>query len=140
MPAALEEWLANDGALLSIWRMLLWGFAFYLLALGLAVLWVPRRARSFLGAFAANWRNNVLEALLRGLAGLSFVAAASTTRSAEASRIIGLFLVATAVLMALFPQVHARFAGPAIRFVFAILPLFGCLAIGLAILVGWFIN
>ena len=140
MVVAFEEWLAHEGALLPLWRMMLWALVVYLLALGVTVLLSPRRARLFLGGFAADWRKNLLEAVLRGAAGISFIAAASTTRLPQASRFIGLFLLATAVIMALLPRVHARIARPAKRFVFAILPLFGFLSLALATLLGWFIT
>ncbi len=139
MAVAIEEWLSQGDALLPLWRTILWALVAYLLALSVAVLGWPRRAHSFLDGFAVGWRNNLLEAVLRGLAGLSFIAAASTTRAPEASRAIGLFLIATAMLMALLPHAHARIAGPAKRFVFAILPLFGLMALALAAILGWFI-
>ena len=125
---------------IPIWRVFLWGFALYLLALGTAALLAPQHARRFLRGFAANWRNNFLEAALRGLVGLAFVGAAATTRAPHVSRVIGLFLFVTAVLMAFLPRLHARFAPRATRFVFTILPWFGLLAIVLAGLVGWFIH
>ncbi len=135
----LEEWLSQASTHLPVWRTILWLFVAYLLALGVTALWWPGRARSFLGGFAADWRKNLLEAVVRGVAGLSLIAVASTTRAPEVSRFIGLLLLATAVLMALLPRVHRRFAQPATRFVGGILPLFGCLAIALAGLLGWFI-
>ncbi len=140
MTVALEEWLSQASMLLPVWRTILWVFVAYLLILGVAALRWPARARSFLGGFAADWRKNLLEAVVRGLAGLSLIAAASTTRAPEVSRFIGLFLLATAVFMALLPRIHRRIAQPATRFVGAILPLFGCLAITLAGLLGWFIS
>lgn len=138
MGIALEQWLSGGGALVALWRAILWCFAAYLLALGIAALFWPGRARAFLSGFAANWRNNLLEATLRGLAGLAFVAAASATRMPQVSRIVGMFLLATALLMALLPRLHAHFAARATKRIFSILPLFGLLSIALAILLVWF--
>lgn len=140
MAAALEAWLGGQPALVTAWRAILWAAILYLLVLGVAVLGRPRRARSFLAGFAANWRANLLEAVLRAIAGLAFIAAASTTRAPQASRLIGLVLVVTALLMALLAGTHRRFAGLASRLVFSIFPLFGVMALALAALLAWFLS
>lgn len=122
-----------------MWRFLLWALVIYLLTLAATALILPSRARAFLDGFASDWRANLFEASVRALAGLAFIAAASTTKLPQAGRLIGVFLFATAVLMALLPGLHQRFARPATRFIFSILPLFGLLSVGLACALVWFI-
>lgn len=139
MAAELEQWLALPGSLLPLWRTVLWAFVAFLAALGVTILWRPALARPFLAGFAASSAKNLLEAALRGLVGLSFMGAASSTRLPIASICIGLFLLATALLMAMLPRLHLSVARRATSLVFDIFPLFGLLALGLAALVAWFI-
>ena len=136
----LEQSLEQPGLLLPVWRTILWAFVAYLVALGVTIFWRPDLGRSFLAGFAASPGRNFLEAALRGLVGLAFIGGASATRLPIASLCIGLFLLVTALLMALLPRLHRSVARRATDLVAGMLPLFGLLSLGLAALVAWFIT
>lgn len=138
--AALEAWLAQPGALQQIWRAVLWAFAAYLVLLGLAAFLTPDKVRSFLRAFASSAHVNVLEAALRALVGLALIAAAATTRDEGVARFVGVFLIVTAILMAILPGPHRRFAAVAVPPLLNRLNLFGSVTLILAAALIWFLD
>lgn len=117
----------------------MWATVAYLVSLGVTALCRPGVARSFLEGFAANSARNLFEGALRGLVGLSFIGVAPVTRLPLASFCIGIFLIATALLMALLPRLHLRIARRATGPVVGMFPLFEFLSLGLAALLAWFI-
>ncbi len=133
----VPEWLGVT--LLPVWLIILWLAVAYLFLLGTAVLITAARARKFLSGFAQDKLVNNIEAGVRALVGLAFVGAAKETKNALLAVVVGMFLIVSALLLALLPKLHRRFAPQATAVVFRVFPLFGVLAIALAVILGWFI-
>lgn len=113
--------------------------AAYLAGLGLAVLLRPAAARAFLAGFAQTRHANWIEAALRALVGVAFIVAAGRTQHPPFALVIGLFLVATAVLMLVLADAHRRFAARATASLAGVFPLFGAASLALAAALLWFI-
>lgn len=142
MPAWADAFRLDDQDGMLVWASvaILWLAAFYLAVLGLMVLFRPAVARRFLSAFAQTTRANLIETGLRFLAGLAFVGAAFRTREPSVSLGFGLLLAVTAVVLALLPGLHRRFAARVTARLFGWFPLFGLVSLLLAALLLWFIS
>ena len=119
--------------------VILWLACLYLLALGLLILLARDRAHRFLASFAQTTRANWTESVLRMLVGAAFVIAAPLLDYPVAARYFGLFLAATALLLVIAPQLHRRFAAPAVASVAPFLPLLGIASIAMAILLALYL-
>ena len=75
----------------------------YLLGLGLAAIFRPRRAASFLGGFASSARAHYLELSIRLAVGFAFVEGSSRMPFTEAFALFGWVLIASSVLLLLLP-------------------------------------
>jgi len=94
----------------------------YLVGLGLAAIFSPRQAGSFLGRFASSARAHFLELAIRLLVGSALVAGSSRMAFTEAFAVLGWVLVGTSVALVVLPwRWHRRFAErvvpPALRHV-----------------------
>lgn len=125
--------------LVPVWLGVLWLAAAYLIFFGLAVILKPARTRKFLSSFAQSTMANLTEAGLRATVGLAFVGASGSTKAPEFSILLGLFLAVSAVLMALLPGLHRRFAARATASVFKMFPALGVMALMLATALAWFV-
>ncbi len=123
MPAPIVS-----GALLILWLA-----CFYLLALGLLILFARARAHRFLAAFAQTPRANWTESILRFLVGGALIVAAPGLDHPLVARVAGVFLAATALMLVIFPALHRRFAAPAVESVAPYLPLLGIASIAMAV-------
>lgn len=93
---------------------MLWGAAFYLVALGVVAIAKPARGADFLGAFAQTRRANWIEAIVRFACGLALMVAAPALPGTTIARIAGLFLMGTAMLMPVLPDLHRRLAASSV--------------------------
>jgi len=83
----------------------------YLVVLGLAAIFTPRQAASFLGRFASSARAHYLELSIRLLVGFAFVAGSPRMSFTEGFALFGWVLISTSVALVLVPwQWHRRFA------------------------------
>ncbi|MES2755579.1 MAG: hypothetical protein V4659_13060 [Pseudomonadota bacterium] len=86
-------------------------FAAWLVALGVLGIVRPERARTYIGTMGGTHRINLIEQALRLTVGVGFVAAAAASQAPRLFEIVGWFLIATAVLLALIPlKWHNGFA------------------------------
>ncbi len=119
--------------------IILWIACLYLFGLGLLILIARDRAHRFLAAFAQTTKANWTESMLRMLVGLAFVVAAPTLTHPLAVQIFGSFLAVTALLFVMAPDLHRRFAAPAVASVASYLPLLGAGSIILALLLALYL-
>ena len=119
--------------------VILWLAGLYLLGLGLLILFARDHAHRFLAAFAQTTRANWTESVLRMLVGVAFVIVAPALDHPQVARTFGLFLAATALLFVLAPQLHRRFAAPAVASVAPFLPLLGITSIVMAVLLALYL-
>jgi uncharacterized protein YjeT (DUF2065 family) len=87
-----------------------YGFAAYLILLGLVALSDPPRAFRFLRAFAQTRRSNAIEAACRIAVGSSFVTLAGELPLGHAVLFFGWVLILSALAMLALPELHRRFA------------------------------
>ncbi|NJO34356.1 MAG: hypothetical protein HC869_15740 [Rhodospirillales bacterium] len=130
----------QTGALALAWRLIAWAFVSYLWVLGILIFMRPRIANRFLEAFAGSERVNLLEATLRLIAGLAFIAVSPETKLPVALFGLGAVLAVSAVMMAFLYRAHKRYAGWAIPFAKRILPLMGVAAFALGALIAWALS
>jgi hypothetical protein len=128
------EWLA------WAWRSVVWGAAAYLIVLGLLVFIRPVIVHRFFEGFVSSNRINFLEAALRLLVGLAFMAVSPETKLPIIFFWFGAVLAATAIPMMFLYKLHKRQAVWAIPFAKRILPLMGVSAIALGALTVWALN
>ena len=126
-----HEWLA------WAWRLVVWAAAAYLFGLGSLVFLRPAIVHRFFDGFVASRRINFLEAAVRLIVGLAFVAISPETRLPLLFFWFGTILVATAIPMMFLYRFHKRQAVWAVPFAKRILPLMGVSAIALGGLVVW---
>lgn len=119
------------------WRLVVWATAAYLLALGALVFLRPAVVHRFFDGFAASWRINFLEAVLRLIVGLAFVAVSPETRLPLLFFWFGAVLAITAIPMMFLHRLHRRQAVWAIPLTKRILPLMGIVAVALGVLIAW---
>lgn len=136
----IAQALNQTGALALAWRLIAWAFVSYLWVLGILIFMRPRIANRFLEAFAGSERVNLLEATLRLIAGLAFIAVSPETKLPVALFGLGAVLAVSAVMMAFLYRAHKRYAGWAIPFAKRILPLMGVAAFALGALIAWALS
>ncbi|HET9355467.1 MAG TPA: hypothetical protein VFO42_04805 [Sphingomicrobium sp.] len=90
------------------------GFAAYLILLGLVALADPPRTFNFLRKFAQTRTANAFEAACRIAVGLSFVTLAQDLPIRLAFLIFGWVLIISAIAMLALPDLHRRFADRAV--------------------------
>lgn len=130
-----HEWLAWT------WRSIVWASAAYLLILGLLVFIRPVIIHRFFEGFVSSSRINFLEACLRLIVGLAFIAVSPETKLPVVVFFsFGAVLAATAVPMMFLYELHKRQAVWAIPFAKRILPLMGVSAIALGALIVWALS
>ncbi len=129
--------LAPHELLAWVWRLPVWASAAYLLALGALVFLRPSLVHRFFGGLAASWRINFLEAVLRLIVGLAFVAVSPETRLPLLFFWFGAALAITAIPMMFLYRFHKRQAVWVIPLTKRILPLMGIVAIMLGGLIVW---
>jgi hypothetical protein len=126
-----QEWLA------WAWRSIVWASAAYVFVLGVLVFVRPAIVHRFFDGFVSSNRVNLLEAVLRLIVGLAFMAVSPDTKLPAAVFGFGAVLAGTAVPMMFLYQFHKRQAVWAIPLAKRILPLMGAIAIALGALTGW---
>lgn len=99
-----------------VWKVAVFGSALYLIALGGVAIAAPAKAQRFLGGFAQTQSANLVEAVLRLLAGLAFMGSSQSLRQPELAFWIGAFLSASAIVLALLFPFHKKFASWAVPF------------------------
>ena len=92
----------------------LFGFAAYLILLGLVALSDPPRAFQFLRKFAQTRTANTVEAACRIVVGVSFALLARDLPFSLAFLIFGWILIISAIAMLARPDLHRRFADRAV--------------------------
>ncbi len=113
--------------------------ALYLIALGIAALFIPSRAARFLGGFAHSAGAHYAELVVRLLVGGAFIVNAPLMQFAEVFNVFGWVLVVTsAVLLAIPWRLHRRFAEKAVPRAMRYVKLVGLasLAFGIFVLVA----
>ena len=120
-----------------MWRLVVWTCVAYLLILGALVFIRPAVVNRFFEGFASSGRINFLEAALRLINGLAFVAVSPETKLPVVFFWFGAVLAITAIPMMFLYRFHKRQAVWAIPFAKRILPLMGVVAIALGVLIAW---
>ena len=121
-----------------IWRLVVWACIAYLLTLGALVFIRPAVVNRFIEGFVTSGRIiNFLEAALRLIAGLAFVAVSPETKFPVVFFWIGAALAITAIPMMFLHRFHKSQAVWAIPFAKRILPLMGVVAIAVGVLIAW---
>jgi hypothetical protein len=123
--------------LLWVWRLVAWGCAAYLLVLGVLVFARPAIVHRFFGGLAASQRINFLEAALRLIVGLAFMAVSPETKLPLVFFWFGAVLALTAILLMFLYRLHKSQAVWVIPFTKRFLPLMGVVAIVRGALIGW---
>ncbi len=133
----IAQALSPNDLVLSAWLVLVWGSAAYLLVLGVLIFLRPNLVRAFFGGFVASYRVNLLEASLRLIVGLAFVAVSPQTKLPLLFFGFGAVLAMTGVAMMSLYELHKRHAAWAVPIANRILPLMGVCAVGLGALIVW---
>jgi hypothetical protein len=133
----LVQMLTQHGSLVWAWLAVVWVCVVYLFTLGALVFVRPAVVHRFFDGFVASNRINFLEAALRLIAGLAFIAVSLRTKLPIAFFGFGAVLAATAVPMMFLYEFHKRQAVWAIPFAKRALPLVGVLAVALGGLIVW---
>lgn len=128
------EWLS------WAWRSVVWVSAAYLLILGALVFVRPAVVHRFFEGFASSNRINFLEAAVRLIVGLAFMAVSPETKLSSVFFWFGAALTATAIPMMFLYKLHKRQAPWAVPFAKRILPLMGVSAIALGALIVWALS
>jgi len=110
----------------------------FLLLLGLAALFAPPRAQSFLRGFAATPVRHYLELALRIAAGVAFMVTSSLLQWSQFFFAAGLVLVGTTAVMAVLPyKIHRAFAQRAVSSALPYLPFIGIVSLVAGSAVAW---
>jgi hypothetical protein len=126
--------------LLWVWRLVAWASVAYLLILGALVFVRPAVVHRFFGGLAASWRVNFLEAGLRLIVGLAFMAVSAETKLPLVFFWFGAVLAVTAIPMMFLYRLHKSQAVWVIPLTKRFLPLMGIVAIALGALVAWALS
>lgn len=119
------------------WRVVAWACVAYLLILGALIFIRPAIVHRFFGGLASSWRVNFLEAVLRLVAGLAFVAVSRETKFPVAVFWCGAVLAVTAVPLMFLHQLHRAQAAWVLPLTRRFLPVMGIVAIALGGLIAW---
>lgn len=122
------------------WRLVVWASAAYLLALGALIFVRPALINRFFEGFAASWRINFLEAALRLIVGLAFMAVSPEAKFPVVCFWFGAILAVTAIPMMFLYRLHKRQAVWVLPLTKRILPLMGVVAIALGALIVWALS
>lgn len=133
----IAQALTSHELLARGWRLAVWACAAYLLALGALAFLHPPVVHRFFNGLAASWGNNFLEAILRLIVGLAFMAVSPDTRLPLLFFWFGAALAITAIPMMFLYRLHKRLAAWVIPLSKRVLPLMGIVAIALAGLIVW---
>lgn len=136
----IAQALNQTEVLAFAWRLIAWAFAAYLITLGALIFTRPRIASGFLEGFVSSESINLLEAALRLIAGLAFIAVSPETKLPVALFGFGAVLAGSAVIMAFLYRAHKRYTGWAIPFAKRILPLMGIAALAFGALIAWALS
>jgi len=121
-----------------VWRLVVWTCIAFLLILGLLVFIRPAVVHRFIERFVtAGFIINLLEVVLRLVAGLAFAAVSAETKFPIVFFSIGMALAITALPMMLLHRFNSSRAASAIPFAKRIMPLMGVVAIVVGMLIAW---
>jgi hypothetical protein len=136
----IAQALNQTEALALAWRLIAWVSVAYLVVLGILIFTRRQIAERFLDGFVSSERVNLLEATLRLIAGLAFIAVSPEAKLPIALFGFGAVLAGSAVMMTFLYRAHKRYAGWAIPFAKRILPLIGIAAFALGALIAWALS
>lgn len=122
------------------WRLVVWASAAYLLILGALVFIRPAIVHQFFGGLASSNLVNFLEAALRLIVGLAFMAVSSETKYPLVFFWFGVALAVTAIPMMFLYRFHKRQEVWIIPLTKRILPLMGVIAIAFGALIVWAVS
>ena len=134
------QMLTQHGALLPMWRLVIWACVAYLLVLGAMIFIRPAAAIRYLDGFASSKPLNSLEAVLRLIAGLAFMGASPEMKHSAVFLWFGALLAVTAIPIMFFYDLHRRFrpqVGPLVRRFVAV---YGIIAIALGAAIAWALS
>ena len=126
--------------LLWVWRLVVWACAAYLLILGVLMFVRPAIVHRFFGGFAASWRVNLLEACVRLIIGLAFMAVSPETKLPLVFFGFGAVLAVTAIPLMFLYRFHRSQRSWVIPFTRRFLPLMGVVAIAVGGLMAWALS
>jgi hypothetical protein len=129
--------LRQHEVLVWAWRLVVWASVAYLFAVGLLIFVRPAVVMRFFEGFASSARINTLEAVLRLVIGLAFMAVSRDTKFPVVFFGFGAVLVVTAIPLMFLYGLHTRQRVWVIPLVKRILPLMGLVAIVLGLLIAW---
>ena len=109
--------------------VIVYGFAAYLIVLGLIALLDRGRAFRFLRGFAQTRRANAVEAACRITVGVAFIVLAPDLPLRPAFLGFGWVLVLSAIAMLALPDLHRRFADRVVPAIALFLPLIGLVSL-----------
>ena len=132
--------LTPHETLLWAWRLVVWACAAYLLILGALVFIRPALVHRFFGGFATSQGVNFLEAAIRLIVGLAFMAVSPETTLPLVFFWFGAVLAVTAIPLAFLYRFHKAQTVWVIPFTQRFLPLMGVVAIAVGALIGWAVS
>ena len=132
--------LAQNELLALAWRLVVWASAAYLLALGALVFIRPAIVNRFFEGFVSSSRINFLEAALRLIVGLAFMAVSPEMKLSVVFFWFGAVLAVTAIPLMFLYRLHKRQAVWVLPLTKRILPLMGVVSIALGALIGWALS
>ncbi len=137
MSDVVVQTLTQSELLSWAWRLVVWASAAYLLALGALVFIRPAIVHGFFGGFAVSWRINFLEAAVRLIIGLAFMAVSPEVKLPEVFFWSGAVLAVTAIPIMFLYRLHKSQAVWVIPLTKRILPLMGVISIAAGALIVW---
>jgi hypothetical protein len=129
--------LRQHEVLVWAWRLVVWASVAYLIAVGLLIFVRPAVVMRFFEGFASSARINTLEAVLRLIIGLAFMAVSRDMKFPVVFFGFGAVMAVTAIPLMFLYGLHTRQRVWVIPLVKRILPLMGVIAIALGLLIAW---
>ncbi len=133
----IAQALTQHDCLAFIWKLVVWASIAYLLALGVLAFLRPASVNRFLDGYVTSKGINFLEAALRLVAGLAYMAVSPDMQLSALFFTFGAILAISAIPMMLLYETHKRYAAWAIPFAKRILPLMAVMSIALGALITW---
>lgn len=134
---SVAEALNPSAPIAWAWRAIVWASASYLIVLGALIFLRPSFVHRFFDGFVGTPARNALEAALRFVIGLAFIAVSRATLAPALFFWFGALLAATAIPMLFLYALHKRAAAWAVPFAKRILPLMGVCALAFGAFILW---
>ena len=136
----IVQLLTQNEFLVLAWRAVVWACAVYLFVLGAITFIRPSLANRFLGGFASSRLMNSVEAVLRLIVGLAFMATSPAMKLSVVFFWSGAILALTAIAIMFLYDLHRSFRPSVLPLLERFLPVYGALSIALGAVIAWALN